>query len=152
VRDSLHNVFLSSVASCIESVVMCALLFFLAVPLARLIRRSLTHAWDSTTPEVTNKAGLIEPLMAVLFRALAASLFLGAFCGAARITFVSVMHYSSSPSPVPFWETWITLVPFLIGIVIPILLFVLSRPFTRMLSKGLSRSLSSNPVNLVNPV
>jgi hypothetical protein len=154
-KNSLHNVFLTSVTLCIESVVMCVLLFFLAVPLARLVRRSLSHAWESTTTEVAGKAGLIEPLMAALFRALAVSLVLDAFCGAV-LRFSSVRFIgpslASSPGPASFWALLITLPPFLINILIPIALFVLSIYFARTLSTGLSRALSSNPVNLVNPV
>jgi hypothetical protein len=156
VRGSLHNVFISSVQSCIESVAMCALLFFLAVPLARLIRRSLSHACESPTTEVASWAGWIEPLAAVLFRALAVSIVLEAICGAARFYFVRFMglSFASHPSSASFGELLIFLVPFpfLINILIPIALFVLSLYFARLLSAGLSRALSSNPVNLVNPV
>jgi hypothetical protein len=160
VTRSLHNALLTSVSLCIENVVMCVLLFFLAVPLARLVRRSLSHAWESTTTKVASKAGLVEPLMAVLFRAMAVSLILEAFCGTLRSS-VSTFFWSFMPSHTgagPSWQELSTiealtnLAPFLINILIPIALFVLSLYFARTLSTGLSRALSSNPVNLVNPV
>ena len=49
--ESLHRSFLISVASCISSLVMAVVFFFLAVPLARLIRRSLSHAWKPKPSE-----------------------------------------------------------------------------------------------------
>jgi len=150
VTRSLHNAFLTSVTLCIENVVICVLLFFLAVPLARLIRRSLSHAWESTATEVASKTSLIEPLMAVLFRALAVSLILEAICGTLRTSFVMIM--GSTQSYWLFLESWMPVVNFLIGIVTPIILFVLSLRLARLLSNGLYQAFSSNPVNLVNPV
>ena len=50
-RESLHRNFLNSATGCISSVVMAVVLFFLAVPLARLIRRSLSHAWEPKPQE-----------------------------------------------------------------------------------------------------
>ena len=45
-RESLHRSVISSITSCISSILLAALLFFLAVPLARLVRRSLSQAWE----------------------------------------------------------------------------------------------------------
>jgi len=145
IKKSLPSVFLSSVTSCISDFVMVLVFFFLAVPLAHLIRRSLCHALETTTTGVASKAGLIEPLIVVLFRALAVSLILGDFFETLSSTIGSFL--GSFPGP---W--WMTATGFLVRLPIPIILFVFSLPFARMLSNGLSRALSSNPANLVNPV
>jgi hypothetical protein len=162
-RDTLHRFFLDSIANCIENVVMCVLLFFLAVPLARLIRSSLSHAWGSTTPEAADKASLIEPLMAVLFRALAVSLILGAFCGTLRSFVARSMDYwsfmaSHAHAAGASWQVWTvmvastTLTNFLVGFSIPIILFFFSLRLADMLSTGLARALLPKPVLSVNPV
>ena len=46
-RESFHQQSVLSATHQISSVVMALALFFLAVPLARLIRRSLSHAWET---------------------------------------------------------------------------------------------------------
>jgi len=51
IRNSVQSVLLSSVTSCLTTIALAVIFFFLAVPLARLIRRSLSHAWESKTAE-----------------------------------------------------------------------------------------------------
>jgi len=109
-----------------------------------------------------SKAGLIEPLLAVLFRALAVSLILEAFCGTLRSFVAGSMDYwsfiaSHAHAAGSSWQVWTvmvaltTLIHFLVGFSIPIILFFFSLRLARMLSKGLARALLPKPVLPLNP-
>ena len=90
-----------------------------------------------------SKAGLIEPLAAVLFRGLAVVIVLHAF--RAALDEFARNFFTLPASAGVFFYFWMVLIYFLIPLPIALILFVFSLRLARLTSVSLSRALESKP-------